>query len=163
MKLYRSSGVAQTHKEAALHNGCLFGITNTTTLANTNDEHYLQVKTGDKGIHLFWEIQADKAIETYLYESPTEQTDGSVITVFNMNRNSENTSAVVMRSGVSTPADTGTTIETAKQGIDSRRIKTGMSQDGEGLILKKNTVYIRKFVAKADGVNIVVSPRWIEE
>ena len=164
MSMYRSSRIERNHQNSALCHGSLYGITNTITLSSTNDTHFVQIKTpSDKNIHLFWEIQADKAIETYLYEGATEQTNGSSVTPLNMNRNSSSTTSVEMRSGVSSPASTGTTIETVKQGIDTRRIKTGMSEDGEGVILKKGTVYIRKFVAKADDVNIVISPRWIEE
>ena len=161
---YRSSAVSEGHVDRALHSGHLFGITNTLELATDGDTHYMQIKTpADSCVHIYWDIQSDKAMETYFYEAPTEQTDGSVVTVLNMKRDSSVTSGIVLRSGVSAPASTGTLLETVKQGIDSRKIKTGLSNDGQGMILKKDTVYIRKFVTKADANQIIITPRFIIE
>ena len=156
------AGNNKTFREERLHAGDLFYVNNFVEL-NENGELYMQIKTpSDRNIHLQWIISSSKAMETYLYESPTEQADGSIVTPLNANRQSSRGSSMVLRSGVSAPASTGTTVDSVKEGIDSRRIKTGADISGQGLLLKKDTVYIRKFKSNDASNVIAFEARWVE-
>ncbi len=159
----KNDSLSSTHVDSAIHNGDMYYQSGFQDL-NSTDEFFMQVKTPSTGhIHLFWEIDAPLAFETYLYEGATEQTDGTIAIPSNANRDVDKLSGMVVRAGVSSPASTGTTIDTGKYGTDTRKIKSGGELEGKGLILKPDTVYIRKFKSNADSNTIAFKALWIEE
>jgi len=159
----KNDSISNSHHDTALRNGDMHYQAGFQDLDST-DVFYMQIKTPATGsIHLFWEINAPLAFETYLYEAPTEQVDGSLVTALNANRASDKATSLVIRAGVSAPASTGTTVDQGKYGADTRRVKSGGDLEGKGLILKPNTVYIRKFLSNENSNTIAFKALWIEE
>ncbi len=155
----------KTHIEQAQHDGKMF-FQNLVLELDSTDTYYVQIKTPATGeIHMYWNIDYTTEFESEFYEAATEQTDGSLGTTLNANRNSSTTSNLTMRVGVSAPASTGTTVDKVKGGTDGGKFtgSTGGSSTGEGVLLKNDTVYIRKFLSNADGNIINAKPYWIEE
>lgn len=120
-------------------------------------EKFIQITPGSKQVFIYWEITADKAMETYLYDNIGTVANGTVKKLYNTNRNySDNAETVVKVDIDYTTNNSEYILDKVIQGIDSRRIKSGASIQSS-LILKPNTTYVRKFVSNDDNNNISVN------
>ncbi len=93
---------------------------------------------------------------TELYEGASGgMTGGSAVTPLNSDRNSANTSGIVITKGVTAPTTTGTTISSKQMGATGWKNTSGGSDNlGAEIVMKQNTIYCRKFLSGSDG-NVV--------
>ena len=148
-----------------IHGGSHYYITGHTTL---NTDGVLRVKlvppdTG-KYAHFQWSISSSGICQASLYEGASGgMAGGSGVTPVNSNRNSSNTSGLVITSGVAAADTPGTLIDDAKWGAAGFKstIGGGASRDDE-IMLKRNTTYLRVFTSGADDNIIQFRASWYE-
>ena len=110
-----------------------------------------------------WSISSSGILQADLYEDATGgMTGGSPVTIFNSDRNSSNTSKVAITSGV-TDQTGGTIISKAKWGLNGRKYTSGGTGSRESkIIMKRNTVYLRKFTSSSADNIVQFSASWVE-
>ena len=151
--------IPQEHHE--IHEGNHYYIEGYLTMASS-DTLYVKLVTPDnaKWSHFLWDIQSSNILETTLNEGVSGgMTGGSGVTPINNNRNSANTSNIVITSGVTVASDLGTKISGCKWG--TRQAGGSQSREDE-LILKQNTTYLRKFVSGANANLVCFKASWYE-
>jgi len=144
-----------------IHSGSHYYMEGFTTLGS-GATMYVKLVTPDtdKYSHFLWEIQSSNILETTLYEDASGgMAGGAVKTPLNNDRNSTNTSGVVITSGVGAPTVFGLPISTCRWG--SRQAGSGEKREDE-LILKRNTTYLREFGSGANGNIICFKASWYE-
>ena len=151
------------HKE--IHEGHHFYIEGFVTLQDT-DTLYVKLVTPDNTAwaHFTWNIESNGVIETYFYEDATGGMTGGVnVTPLNNNRNSLNTSGLVITRGVTYPTDNGTMISAKKVGaVGFKEVVGGAADRTNELVLKQNTTYFREFISGSDGNIIAFRASWYE-
>ena len=154
-----------THTGAMVHCGDYFYIEGYITL-NDTDTLYVKLITPNttEWAHFQWEINASGILTTELYEAPTGgMTGGTGVTPLNSNRNSANTSAMTITSGVVAPTATGTTVSSVSVGSTGFKTVVGGSTDqAHEMILKQNATYCRKFLSGSDANVISFRASWGE-
>jgi hypothetical protein len=116
-----------------------------------------------KWAHLLFSIQSTGETLVEIYEGTSFSADGSLITAVNNNRNSSNTSGLIIRKDPVTIV-TGTKISESLFGLSTspvRNIGGDVRRDDE-LILKQNTTYIIKITSNSDGNNVDYRANWYE-
>ncbi len=133
---------------------------------NDTDTFYVKLVTPNttKWSHFIFDIKSTGICSSTLDEDATGgMAGGAGVIPINNNRNSANTSGMVLTSNVT--ACTGYTkqLENDKWGADGfkQNIGGGSSRDDE-LILKQNTVYCRGFVSGADNNIVQFKASWYE-
>ena len=114
--------------------------------------------------HRSFEVYSTGILETTFHEGASGgMTSGSGVTPINSNRNSSNTSAIVLTSGVSAATTPGTLISNAKWGAEGfkQQIGGGAARDDE-IILKQDTTYLRTFTSGADDNIVQFKASWYE-
>jgi len=169
MKVFRQIGKLDSttgdltvinHEHDEIHKGDHYFIEGFATLAAAATL-YVKLVTPDtlKWSHFVWAIGSSAILETNLYEDATGgMTGGAGVTPINNNRNSANTSGIVITSGVTTNTG-GTKISTVKFG--SRSIGSSVSRADE-IILKQNTVYCREFISGTNANIVNFKASWYE-
>jgi len=155
--------IGYVHHE--IHEGSHYYITGHVTLAN---EGVLRVKlvTPDsaKYAHFLWSIGSSGILQASLYEGASGgMAGGSGVTPINSNRNSANTSGVVITSGVAAADAAGTLIDDAKWGSNAFKatVGGGSSRDDE-IMLKRDTTYLRVFTSGAADNIVQFRASWYE-
>lgn len=92
-----------------------------------------------KRIHLVWEIDVESESSITLTEEIATDADGTSITSFNRDRNSANTTDLVLTHTPINP--TGGIVLVSKRKGEGRKIG-GISRDAFEIILKQNTKYL---------------------
>ncbi len=156
---YSYNCIDYVHHE--IHEGDHYYIEGYATL-NDGDTLYVKLVTPNttKWGHFIWEIGSSAELTTELYEgSSGGMTGGSGVTPLNNNRNSSNTSGMVITSGVTVPDTAGTTISQVSWG--SRKVGGSQSRDDE-IVMKQNTTYCRKFLSGTNGNIVSFKASWYE-
>jgi len=153
-----------------IHEGDHYYIEGFTTLAEDlgGDEGTLYVKlvtpNNTKWAHFRWEIVSSGILETNFYEGASGgMAGGSGVTPLNNNRNSTNTSGLVITSDVTVATSKGTRIGSKKVGGTGFKTAIGGSVDrSDEVMLKQNTIYFREFIS--GGADNIISFRagWYE-
>ncbi len=143
-----------------IHGGNHYYIEGYTTLANAGE---LRVKlvTPDttKWSHFLWEIESSGGLVTQFYEGASGgMAGGSAVTPLNNNRNSTNTSGVVITSGVAVATADGLLISQASW---KKRTQGSQVREDE-LILKRDTIYLRKFTSTENDNLVRFKASWYE-
>lgn len=148
-----------------IHSGSHYYIQGYLELDNT-DTFYVKLVTPDTTTwsHFTFDIRSTGICTTSLDEDATGgMTGGASVTPINNNRNSGNTSSVVITSGVTACTGYATRLEVDKWGSNGFKetIGGGSGREDE-LILKQNTVYCRSFISGADDNIIQFKASWYE-
>ena len=80
-----------------IHGGSAYSCHYTQAVSDTNDKSIIAFKTDNstKEIHLIMEVACTDVATAYIYEGPTVTDDtGAILTIFNRDRDSVNTSSV---------------------------------------------------------------------
>jgi len=144
-----------------IHSGSHYYMEGFVDLDN-EDELNIQLITpaGPKQSHFLWSIASNGILETYLYEDPTSgMTGGSVVSVLNNDRNSTKQSGMVITNGVADPSSVGTLISSSSWG--SRNISGSDRRENE-IILKEDSIYLRKFISGANNNLVSFRADWYE-
>ena len=153
------------HSHHKIHSGNHFYIEGYTTL-NTGEELRVKLVTPNntKWTHFLWNITSNGVLTGELYEdSSGGMTGGSSIIPLNNNRNSNQTSGLVITSGVGTATNDGTIISQFKVGGTGFKSTFGGTQSlNDEIILKQNTVYLRKFISGSDSNVTSFKASWYE-
>jgi len=161
--IYNGYPSMQTHIEEKAHLGLVYGYSDYMTL-NDGDAVYMHVKS-TKTAHIYWSITTDKSAATELYDNidSSRITGGTQVNLYNINRNYPDNPSTILMNGVTfTESTSDTVLDKVKQGIDSKKLKSGMDSN-DFLILKPNINYVRK-IESFDNTNIIsISLRIIEE
>jgi len=156
-------GIDGPHHE--IHEGDHYYIQGYLEL-DDEETFYVKLVTPDsaKWSHFVFDIKSTGICSSTLDEAATGgMTGGASVTPINNNRNSSNTSGMVLTSGVT--ANTGQTLrlEDDKWGANGfKETIGGGSGRVDELILKQNTVYCRGFVSGADANIIQFKASWYE-
>lgn len=143
-----------------VHGGNHYYIEGYTTLG-VSGTLYVKLVTPDttKWPHFQWEIGSSGILTTTLVEDPTGgMTGGSGVTIFNNNRNSDNTSGLTITSGVTAP--TGGTI--ISQSYFGSKAAGGTHDRDDEIILKQNATYCRTFLSGTASNIINFKASWYE-
>ena len=144
-----------------IHEGNHFYLEGFTTLASAGTL-YVKLVTPDNKTwsHFTWDIQSSDILETTLHEDVSGgMAGGAGVTPLNNNRNSANTSNLTITSGVAVATDLGLTVSQCNWG--TRQAGGGTIREDE-LLLKQNTIYLRKFLSGANGNIICFKASWYE-
>jgi len=114
--------------------------------------------------HFIFDIKSTGICTTTFDEGATGgMADGSAVTPINNNRNSTNTSAMVLTGGVTANTGYALRLENDKWGANGFKESIGGgSGRSDELILKQNTVYCRGFISGADNNIIQFKASWYE-
>ena len=143
-----------------VHSGSHYYIEGYTTLGN-GGTLYVKLVTPDttKWSHFMWEITSSGILTTSLTEDATGgMTGGAAVTAFNNNRNSVNTSGMVITSGVT--VNTGGTI-ISQTSFGNRSVGGSHGRDDE-IMLKQNSTYLRAFTSGAASNIVGFKASWYE-
>jgi len=162
--------VPMTHIEDAIHKDRSWYIESFTTLGSNvgvDDKLYVKMVTpaAPTKIHFRWEIVASGILETNFYEGASGgMANGADVTPLNSNRSSEDSSDVVITSGVTVATSKGLKISTKKVGGTGFKSVIGGSADrSDELVLKPATTYFREFISTSESNVISLRASWIEE
>jgi len=149
-----------TYPHHEIHSGSHYYIEGHATLGNA-DELRVKLVTPNttKWAHFLWEISSNNILTTELWEGASGgMTGGADKTPLNNNRNSTNTSGMVITSGVIAATDDGLQIGNGAWGS-----RTGGGQNREEeIILKQDTIYLRKFISGAAANIVSFKATWYE-
>jgi len=151
--------ISQEHHE--IHEGDHYYVEGFTTLdSGAVLKVGLTTPNGSKWAHFTWNIGANGVLITRLYED-AGISGGVSITPLNNNRNSPNTSALIISQAVS---GTGGTIvsQTSVGGEVFKASIGGVSDRKDELILKSGTDYRREFISSSDDNIISFKASWYE-
>ena len=148
-----------------IHEGNHFYIQGYLELDDT-DTHYIKLVTPDtlEWSHFIFDIRSTGICTTYLDEGASGgMAGGSGVTPINNNRNSSNTSSLVITSGVTVATGYDLRLESDKWGANGfkENIGGGSARTDE-FIFKQNTTYLRTFVSGADSNIIQFKASWYE-
>lgn len=148
-----------------IHSGSHYYISGYIELSDT-DTHYVKLVTPNTTTwsHFMFDIKSSGiCVSTFDEGASGGMTGGAAVVPINNNRNSANTSGVVITSGVTVATTYVTRLENDKWGASGFKetIGGGSSRDDE-LILKQNTTYLRSFTSGADNNIIQFKASWYE-
>jgi hypothetical protein len=154
------------YEHSEIHKGDHYYIEGYAELDNT-DTLFIKLVTPNttKWAHFKWEITSTGVLATTLDEAATGgMTGGSGVTPLNNNRNSANTSGIVITSGVTTCTGYTTRVSNQKFGVASNpaRATGGADVTANEIILKQNTVYCRSFTSGSDSNIVNFRASWYE-
>lgn len=155
--------VDYSHHE--IHSGSHYYIQGFLQL-DDGDDFFVKMTTPDsaKWSHFLFNIKSTGICTSYLDEGAVGGMTGGVsMTPLNNNRNSTNTSNMIIVSNVTDSADYAVRLENDMWGADGfkENIGGGSGRDDE-LVLKRNTTYLRTFVSGADDNIIQFKASWYE-
>jgi hypothetical protein len=151
-----------------IHEGDHFNVTGSTVLGATEICEFI-VKTPNttKWVHLIWDYQSTASVFTHVaYEAVTVSTTPSVVvTPQNNNRNSSNTSGLLIWRSTGTAVTSSTILvgpfTVGVSGNAQSRVG-GSASHLQERILKQNTWYIWRFTNGADAQTINFRANWYE-
>jgi len=149
-----------------IHEGDHYYIEGWTEL-DADDSLFVKMVTPDTTIwaHFRWVIGGTGiTITTFDEDATGGMTGGSSVTPINNNRNSINTSEIVITSGVTNATSFTTRLGNTKFGTATspqRAIGDGSSREDE-IILKQNTTYLRTFISETDNNFVSFKAYWYE-
>jgi hypothetical protein len=128
------------------HAGATFSSSDTDTVLATTAKDFLIITPANNEVHLInWHFTSTQAAsEIVLYEEPTTSADGSLLTLFNKNRNSAKTAEVRIYQDP-TVSDDGTQLEHDLIVGGKQSGGGNFNESGEEWVLKKNTKYLIKY------------------
>ncbi len=137
-------------------------FSNTVATADNSLTMYFKCPDSSIRVHLIPGISADNEGDFELRESATVSLSGTVMTVFNRDRNSSETSTVLVRH---TPTVTASGTQLALTRIGSTGFKEsagGMSASRREWILKQGTVYLMRFTSENNDTEATLEADWYE-
>jgi len=142
-----------TYPHSEEHDGNAFFLNSNDDIMADGENFTITVETPDTAewMHLTFTTEGILATHTYVYEGVTVSVNGSVVIPFNRDRNSTNTCGGIFRIN-DTTADLGTLLWQWHSG--SKR-ESGISMEGQEIILKQNTKYL--FVIESEANNNAAS------
>jgi hypothetical protein len=155
--------VDYSHHE--IHSGDHYFIADFTSLDTAGTIEFI-VTTPDttKWGHLVFSVQGTNQTEIDVYEACVETGDGTAITPVNNNRNSSNTSGLVVKYDPTTISDDGTRLSGQKFGVSGTPVTSrgGDTRRDDELNLKQNTKYLIRVTSLGDGNVISYRASWYE-
>ena len=153
--------VDYSHHE--IHVGNHYYYMDSVELNNAAVQNYL-ITTPDTTTQAHMIIYADGSAITMfqLYEA-TDKTGTTLQTIINNNRNSANTSSLIIHKGISGGTTDGTLIQTYKSGSATQQSRSSATvRDDSEIILKRNTKYIFRVTSFTDNNLTNVDFSWYE-
>jgi len=146
-----------------IHGGSHFKAGFQDSAMNTSETIEIMFVTPDTTKHAHWSLtaQSSGAATVEVYEGGTA-TGGTAVTIWNRNRNSDNTAGVTV---FHTPSITADGTKMATKWIGGSGFRTDVSGEHRGdseFILKQNTKYIVRATANADGIEVAIGGDWYE-
>jgi len=127
-------------EHAQIHAGKHYELTYVGTLASGSTTSYVvRPPNTSTRVHFGYHVQTDQGFTLYVYENPTLSSTGTGSTPFNNDRNSANTSAVVIYQN---PTITGIGTFLSADIIGSGGTQGNAIASGEEIILKQATDYL---------------------
>ena len=150
------------HKE--IHAGEHYFVAGHTALAEDAKLDFIVTTPNTaKHAHMFFSLKSTASMTFEVREAIAEDNDGVSVTPINNNRNSANTSALVIKTN-GTITELGTLIESFKVGTAgvANFQKSGAGERESEIILKQNTKYLFRILSNADANIISYRGEWYE-
>jgi len=148
-----------------IHEGESFSSNDVTTnVQMAAPKRYLLITPDtDTRAHFVFRIGTEPGAKIELFEDTTVSNNGSVLPIFNNNRNSANANELLIYEDPTVTGD-GTCIFVEQDGTTTAGGKIGadISHDDE-IILKQNTIYQIKITVLANGTDVSTHMDWYEE
>ncbi len=148
------------HSHHEVHEGDAYTYCEQNTL-NADATRDLLIVTPDTGVwgHFLWRIRGSGEASMALYEGTTTSNDGTGVTEVNRNRNSANTSDLVV---THTPTITGVGTVICMQHFGSSQKAGGEERAVNEFILKQNTKYLLRVTSEAASNDLSTEIDWYE-
>ena len=142
-----------------IHDGNHYFIATYETLGSEDSADFV-VETPDSSTeaHMVFMVEGTDAVSIEVYESVDADSDGTVQTPYNSNRNSSNNSVLTIRKNP-TVNDTGTLLFKQRSGGKN---KIGITSRVNELVLKQNTKYLYRITSHAVGNIVTYIGEWYE-
>ncbi len=153
----------EDYSHSEIHDGNHYLYSDSITLANNVSQDYL-ITTPDtsKYAHMIRILDGSAITEMYLYEA-TDKTGTTLQTTRNRDRNSGNTSGVIVHKGTSGGTTDGVLISQYKSGSATNQSRNPSSNPANAeIILKRNTKYILRITSKTNDNLVNVLLDWYE-
>ena len=165
-KITRNNVIAISQVHQKIHEGKHYFVTGSDAL-NTGDTVEFVIETPtDRDIHMSFAYTSNKAFTMEAWEDVT-YTGGTDTTPVNSNRQSTNSSALVVKKNPTTVDTTGATkiIESIAIGTGGRRFNPTevLSSRENEIVLKRGTKYYYKLTSDEDGATVTYYGSWYEE
>ena len=134
---------------------------------NNGGKYFVKLETPDtmEWAHFKWEIESTGVLTTTLDEDASAgMSGGSSVVPLNNNRNSANTSGIVITGNTTSCTTYVTRVSNQKFGVaatPSKAVGGGAAREDE-LILKQGTVYCRSYTSGSDSNIINFKANWYE-
>jgi len=146
-----------------IHSGSHYFFHASHQIESTGTIVYL-ITTPDtaKYSHFIYEVDGSAILQVDLYEG-ADRTGTTAQTIFNSDRNSANTSGMVIHLAISSGTTDGTLIKTHKGGSATGNSRSGpTSRSDSELILKRNTKYLVRLTSGTNANLCNVKFEWYE-
>ena len=152
------------HHEVHEGNGYSVSVEFADLDTGINGDLYFKTPNSAVWDHIIAAFYTSAAAKFYLREAPTITASGTLLTSYNQDRNSSNTTSVVARSSPTiTAGGSGTLIDRARGGGGIGAGRFGGSTVGRSeWILKQNTIYLFRIVSEADNNKAMIELKWYE-
>jgi hypothetical protein len=122
--------------------------------------HLIIVPNDSVKYHFKYEVDAVGPTTVELFEAPTTTANGTAALTYNRERNSANTTGLLVYHGPTVTSD-GTLLEGHSIG-SSGGAKAGSTSASDEIVLKTNTKYLIKYVSKASSNDVSDAFFWYE-
>jgi len=157
------NGIDYAHHE--IHSGSHYFITNATILGSGDTLKFIVTTPNTtKWAHLIFEVGSSAQADFRIIENVTS-TAGDTASIYNNNRNSSNTSGLIIESApASVTFINADTLETRYlgSGTNPSRSNIGQGSREDELILKQNTKYFIEIISGAASNRIEYNAKWYE-
>jgi hypothetical protein len=131
---------------------------------DANSIFFLSTPDSERWAHMLFEVEGSTRTELYLYENAS-YSGGSLLSTFNNNRNSIETSSMVMKRG-STIVETGSLIFSQSRGFAGATPNVapllGLIERGQEIVLKQNTGYFFEIISRGNDNSVSTILEWYE-
>jgi len=155
--------IDQEHHE--IHEGGHFFVCGETTLGSGSTVDFqLTTPNTTKWVHMTFSFESTQEVLLEIYEDADVDSDGGAVTAYNNNRNSSNTTSLVLLQTDGTVNTVGTKILAQRSGVagNVNKARQGVGSRDNELILKQNSTYRFIFTSGGASNNFSYCGEWYE-
>ncbi len=126
---------------------------------NTSQDYFIEAPDTANRIHFFYNVDVSVEAEVILHEGTTVSASGTVLTSFNNNRNSANTTGLIV---YKTPTVTGVGSVICTQRLGAGKTAGGTARNESEFILGQNGKYLLRVTARVNNLLESTVLKWYE-
>ena len=156
---------AITYEHHEIHDGNHYYVCDASTVASGDSlDFQLTTPNTTKWLHMTFNIEGTQQTTIEIFEDANVDSDGNAVTAYNNDRNSANTTDLVLIQEGGTVNSVGTIIYTQTFGVagNPNRAKQGIDDRDKEIILKQNSTYRFVITSGGNGNVITYCGEWYE-